>query len=68
MSELNKDGLVPGQAVDFTTLMQTIRKKQITEGLKDDNIEKPELCDTRDADVSGVAQTKTKTRKKKPQS
>jgi len=68
MSELNKDGLVPGQAVDFTTLMQTIRKKQITEGLKDDNTNKPELCDNGNTSVSSVAQTKTKTRKKKPQS
>lgn len=35
MSELNKDGLVAGQAVDFTTLMQTIRKKTI-EAVKDE--------------------------------
>ena len=47
MSELNKDGLVPGQAVDFTTLMQTIRKKTI-EAVKDEpSTDKPEPAASR---------------------
>jgi len=59
MSELNKDGLVPGQAVDFTTLMQTIRKKK--EAVKDESsTEKPKPAASRPKkpSVSNVSKTK----------
>lgn len=46
MSELNKDGLVPGQAVDFTTLMQTIRKKKGAEK-NEPSAEKPKPAASR---------------------
>ena len=39
MSELNKDGLAPGQEVDFATLMR-INNKHKTEAAKNVNITK----------------------------
>lgn len=59
MSELNKDGLVPGQAVDFTTLMQTISKKK--EAVADEpTTEKPKPAASRPkkSNVSNVLETK----------
>lgn len=53
MAELNKDGLVPGQEVDFTTLMRVNRQRKV-EGVKNDNTDKPEIRDAGDADVSVV--------------
>lgn len=53
MAELNKDGLVVGQEVDFTTIMRINRERK-QEGVKNDNTDKPDLCDAGNSDIPVV--------------
>lgn len=67
MAELNKDGLIVGQEVDFTTIMRINRERK-QEGVKNDNTDKPEVRDTGNSDVSVVQKTARPKKTKKSQS
>lgn len=66
MAELNKDGLVVGQEVDFTTIMRVNRER--AKGVEHDNINKPEIRNTGDADLPVVQKTERPKKTKKSQS
>jgi hypothetical protein len=60
MAELNKDGLVVGQEVDFTTIMRVNRER--AKGAKNEPEQKPEPATSRPKkpSVSGVSKAKEK--------
>lgn len=60
MAELNKDGLVVGQEVDFTTIMRINRER--AQGVKNEAEPKPEPTASRPkkSSVSNVSKAKEK--------
>lgn len=61
MAELNKDGLIVGQEVDFTTIMRINRERK-QEGVKNEAEPKPEPTASRPkkSSVSNVSKAKEK--------
>ena len=54
MSELNKDGLIPGQAVDFSTLMKLNNKHKSEAAKNESNTKQPKVRGSKKPSVSNV--------------
>ena len=60
MSELNKDGLVPGQAVDFETLNRIKKTHKVEAVINETDTTQPEIRKRRKHSLSSVDKTAKK--------